>query len=45
MLLNNFKSKEMLKDLDKIEEALAKKVKKMKEKKVIAFRVEASEID
>ena len=45
MLLNNFKNKEMLKDLDKIEEALAKKVKKMKEKKVIAFRVEASEID
>ena len=45
MLLNNFKSKEMLKDLDKIEEALAKKVKKIKEKKVIAFRVEASEID
>jgi hypothetical protein len=45
MLLNNLKNKEMLKDLDKIEEALAKKIKKMKEKKVIAPRVEVSEID
>jgi|LauGreSBDMM110SN_4_FD.fasta_scaffold1635817_1 hypothetical protein len=35
----------MLKDLDKIEQALEKKVLKMKEKKAIAFRVEASEID
>ena len=35
----------MLKDLDKIEEALTKKVKKIKEKKVIATRVEASEIN
>jgi hypothetical protein len=35
----------MLKDLDKIEQALAKKVIKMKEKKAIALRVEASEID
>ena len=35
----------MLKDLDKIEQALEKKVLKMKGKKAIAFRVEASEID
>jgi len=34
-----------LKDLDKIEEALAKKVKKIKERKIVTSRVEASEIN
>ena len=30
MLINNFQGQEMLKDLDKIEQALAKKVEKLK---------------
>ena len=30
MLINNFQGQEMLKDLDKIEQALVKKVEKLK---------------